>query len=180
MIIVGLLIKTPTRENSFRILKKVQTILFEENPQLGSALTVKKKPSKTDPILWGLFVVLWLLTFALSFGAMVFMLTKLRINPLSQAVFIFFLAIVSFISFRINRTANMYALKDKKETMSSLLFDFFFMPFIQVGSSLTSAISQLNIVLFIFDYIIETPFKGIFAFFEQWLLFLRTQREKLD
>ena len=54
------------------------------------------------------------------------------------------------------------------------------MPFIQVGRRLTTAISQINIVLFIFDFIIEAPFKGIFAFFEQWFLFLRTQREKLE
>ena len=74
----------------------------------------------------------------------------------------------------------MYILKDKKDDLASLMFDFFFMPFIQVGRRLTLAISQLNIVLFIFDFIIETPFKGIFAFFEQWLFFLRTQREKLD
>lgn len=180
MIMVGLLIKTPGRENSFRILKKIQTILFEENPDLGPTLTVKKKPNKTDPILWGLFVLLWFLTFALSFGATMFILSKLQVNPLSQAIFIFFLAIVSFVSFRIHRIAYMYNVKDQKENLGSLLFDFFFMPFISVGKRLTSAISQLNIILFIFDFIIEAPFKGIFAFFEQWLLFLRTQREKLD
>ncbi len=180
MIIVGILIKTPSRENSFKILKKIHTILFDEKPDLGETLTVKKKPSKTDPILWGVFILLWLLTFVLSFGAIVFIFSKLRVNPLSTAIFMFFLAIVSFVSFRINRIAHMYNLKDKKEHIGSLLFDFFFMPFIQVGKRLTSAISQLNIVLFIFDFIIEAPFKGIFAFFEQWLLFLRTQREKLD
>jgi len=180
MIIVGVLIKTPGRENSFRILKNIQTILYDEKPLLGEGLIVRKKPSKTDPILWAVFILLWLATFALSFGAIVFVLSKLRVNPLSQAILIFFLAIVSFVSFRINRTAHMYIVKDKKETIGALLFDFFFMPFIQVGSRLTSAISQINIVLFIFDFIIETPFKGIFAFVEQWLLFLRTQREKFD
>ncbi len=180
MVIVGLLIKTPSRENSFRILKKVQTILFDEKPALDTPLVVKKKPSKTDPILWGVFTLLWLATFALSFGAIVFILSRLGINPLSQGIFMFFLAIVSFISFRINKTANMYVLKDKKDNFGSLLFDFFFMPFIQVGSRLTTAISQLNIILFIFDFIIEAPFKGIFAFFEQWLFFLRAQREKFD
>ena len=74
----------------------------------------------------------------------------------------------------------MYVIKDKKEDVGSVLVDFFFMPFIQIGKRLTLAISQINIILFIFDFIIETPFKGIFAFFEQWFLFLRTQREKLD
>lgn len=180
MIIVGSLIKTPTRENSLRILRKINTILYDDPLTLDSPLIVSKKPKRTDPMLWSLFILLWLTTFALSFGAIVFLLTKLHVNPFSQGVFVFFLAIVSFVSYRINRTANSYILKDRKENFGSLVSDFFFMPFIQVGSRLTLAISQINIILFIFDFIIETPFKGIFAFFEQWFLFLRTQREKLD
>lgn len=180
MIIVGLFIKTPDRENSYRILRKINSILFDENPALGEPLSLKRKPNKVDPILYGLFLIFWLATFGLSFGAIIFVLSKLSVNPLSQGIFIFFLAIVSFISYRINKTAHMYILKDKKESVSTLGFDFFFMPFIQVGRKLTSAVSQLNIFLFIFDFIIETPFKGIFAFFEQWFLFLRTQREKLE
>jgi len=180
MIIVGFLIQTPNRENSYKILKKINTILYDDPPNLDPPLFVKKKPGKTGPLMWSLFILLWLATFALSFGVTIFILTKLHINPLSQAVFIFFLAIVSFVSYRINRTAHMYIVKDRKENLSSLFFDFFFMPFIQVGRRLTMAISQINIILFIFDFIIETPFKGIFAFFEQWFLFLRTQREKLD
>lgn len=180
MIIVGFLIQTPNRENSFRILRKINTILYDDPPALDPPLSIKKRPSKTDPILWILFILLWLVTFGLSLGAVVFVLIKLQVNPLSEVIFIFFLAIVSFISFRINRTAHMYILRDRKENLGSLLFAFFFMPFIQVGKRLTMAISQINIILFIFDFIIETPFKGIFAFFEQWFLFLRTQREKLD
>lgn len=180
MVIAGLLIKTPSRENSFKILKKISTILFDEEPVLDLPLSVKKSPGKIGPILWVAFSLLWLTTFILSFGAIIFILSKFAVNPLSQGVFVFFLAVVSFVAYRINRTAHMYIIKDKKDDLASLLFDFFFMPFIQVGRRLTMAISQLNIILFIFDFIIETPFKGIIAFFEQWLLFLRTQREKLD
>ena len=180
MIIVGFLIESPNRENSYRILRKITTILYDDPPQLGSPLSVKKKPNKIDPLLWFVFILLWLTTATLSFGAVVFILSKFHVNPFSQGVFIFFLAIVSFISFRINKTAHMFIMKDKKENITSLIFDFFFMPLIQVGRRLTLTISQLNIFLLIFDFIIETPFKGIFAFFEQWFSFLRSQREKLD
>ncbi|MBI2019727.1 hypothetical protein HYS95_03630 [Candidatus Daviesbacteria bacterium] len=180
MIIVGVLIKTPGRDNSMKILRRVNTILYDDPPVLDKPLMIKKKPGKTGPVLWSVFIILWLATFVLSFGLIVFILTKLGINPLSQGIFMFFLAIVSFVSFRINRTANMYVIKDRKENLKSLIFDFFFMPVIQVGRRITLGISQINIFLFVFDFIIETPFKGIFAFFEQWFLFLRTQREKLD
>lgn len=180
MVLVGFLIKTPTRENSYRILHKINSILFDEQPKLDEPLILQKKPKKTDPLLWLLFILFWFATFALSFGAIIFILTKFRVNPISQGIFIFFLAIVSFVSYRINKTAHMYILKTDKESLATITFDFFFMPFIQVGRRLTSAISQLNIILFIFDFIIEAPFKGIVAFFEQWFLFLRTQREKLE
>ncbi len=180
MVMVGLFIQTPSRENSFKIQGKINSVVFDDNPDLEKPLIVKKRAKRTDPILGSLFIILWLATFAISFGALIFILTKLRINPISQGVFIFFIAIVSFIAYRVNRTANMYLVKDGKENLASLFSDFFFMPFITVGRRLTLAVSQINIILFIIDFIIEAPFKGIFAFFEQWLLFLRTQREKLD
>lgn len=180
MIIVGLLITSPGRDNSMRILRKIDTILYDDSLKLDPVLVVKNKSSRIGPVVWSLFILLWLVTFGLSFGVIIFILTKLHVNPISQAVFVFFLAIVSFIAFRINRTANMYVMKERKENLGSLFFNFFFLPVIQVGRRLTMAISQINIILFIFDFIIETPFKEIFAFFEQWFLFLRTQREKLD
>ncbi len=180
MIIVGLLIKSPSRENSVKISRKINTVLYDETMLLNKPLILKKKAASTNPLLWIVFAVLWLTTLVLSLGAIVFILNKLHVNPLSQAIFVFFLAIVSFVSFRINRTAHMYILKDKKDNFGSLVFDFFFMPVIQVGRRITLGISQINILLFMFDFIIETPFKGIFAFFEQWFSFLRTQREKLD
>ena len=47
MVAVGILIKTPSKENSFKILRKIHTILFDENPALDPPLAVKKKPKKT-------------------------------------------------------------------------------------------------------------------------------------
>ncbi|MDP3758469.1 MAG: hypothetical protein Q8Q86_02020, partial [Candidatus Daviesbacteria bacterium] len=108
MIIVGFLIESPNRENSYRILRKINTILYDDPPVLATPLQVKKKPNKIDPLLWVVFVILWLATAALSFGAVVFLLSKFHVNPFSQGVFIFFLAIVSFVSYRINRTAHMF------------------------------------------------------------------------
>ena len=59
MIIVGLLIKTPSRENSFRILAKISSILFDEVPKLKPVLSMQKKPKKIDPILWAFFILFW-------------------------------------------------------------------------------------------------------------------------
>ena len=50
--------------------------------------------------------------------------------------------------------ADRIVARDKKESILSPLFDFFFMPLIQIGRRLTLTISQLNIFLIIFDFII--------------------------
>lgn len=176
MIIAGLFIKTPGKDNSERVFERIYQILF--TPQELHPLTIKK-PRRSDPIMDLVFVILWLFALSIGLGSIIYVLSWLGFNPVSQFIFIFFLAIVSFISFRINQTASMYTLAEDKQSVKSVLFDFFFMPFIHLGRSLTENISKLNLVLFFFDLVIETPFKVLFSFFEQWFFYLRTQREKL-
>ena len=116
--------------------------------------------------------------FVLSFGALIYALTLLHFNVVSQAVFLFFLTIVAFLSYRISLTSDMYRLGDRQGILTPFI-DFLFMPIVSVGRKFTQGISQINFVLIIFDLIIETPFKVTFAFIEQWFYFLHSKREEL-
>lgn len=179
LIVVSFFIRTPGQGNSLRILDYLHEVLFEEKPDLGPPLSVKKNPDKSRPILYGIFTVLWLLAFFISFGGLIFILTKLHFNVISQGIFIFFLAIVSFLCYRIGITSREYTVEEG-QGIGTLVVDFLFMPVIRVGRHLTEGIAQINVFLFIFDFIIETPFKGLFAFFEQWFFFLHAKREELE
>lgn len=179
MIIVGLFIRTPGRGNSEKIFSYIKEVLFNEAPRFGNLLTLKKAPDKEKPLFGFIFMVLWFATFVFLFGTVVYILTRLGFNFISQTIFLFFLAIVSFLSYRISQTAHVYNVDVKPKAASSIV-DFLFIPFIQVGQKLTEGISQINIFLFLFDFIIETPFKGLFGFFEQWFLYLQSKREKLE
>jgi hypothetical protein len=179
MIIAAMFIKTPTRENSVRIWDKIKTIIYHSEPNEWQPLILRKAPTRIDPVMNFTFIVLWLAALVLSMGTITYLLTWLHFRFISQAIFIFFLMIVSFICYRINQTAHLYSLQTDKHSFKSVLFDFFFVPVIQAGRRLTENISKINVILFFFDLFIETPFKVIFAFFEQWFLFLRAQREKL-
>lgn len=179
MVFVGALIKTPGEENSKKILAQINTLLYEEKPRLGSALTFKKNPEKKKSLLGDIFTFLWLLAFFLSFGGIIYLLSRLHFNIVSQFVFIFFLAIVSFLSFRISRTANLYTVSEKQGFFTPII-DFLFMPIIRVGRYLTQEVSRLNFILLIFDFLIETPFKISFAFLEQWFIFLHSKRDELE
>jgi hypothetical protein len=179
MIIVGLVIATPGKENSERILERVESVLTQNDPKLNKELVIDKNTGKVHPVLQAIYMILWGWAFFLAVNIILSVLGQLHFNAISKAVFLFFLAIVSFLAYRINQLAQTYTIVPERQGWSSLLFDFFFLPFIYAGRQLTNGIAQINIFLFIFDYIIETPFKEIFAFFEHWFLFLRSQRDTL-
>lgn len=178
MVIVGLFIRTPGIENSRLVLKYIKQLLYQENPQLGDRLTMTIKKEK-DSVSHFIFNLLWLISFVLSFGAMILILTRLGFNLISQFIFVFFLTIVSFLAYRISLLANVYRVGEK-QGLGTLLVDFFFMPVIRVGRKLTQSISQVNIFLYFFDFFIEAPFKLLFAFFDQWFYFLHRKTEEME
>lgn len=177
MIVVSLFIRTPGKDNTALIVSYTKKLLYEESPRLGSGLSVQKTPKKGGTV-DTVFNILWGLAFILSFGAIIFVLIKLHFNPISQLVFVFFLAIVSFLTYRIALTASIYMVGEKQGLLTPLI-DFLFMPVVRVGRKLTHSISQVNFLLFVFDFFIETPFKLLFAFFEQWFYFLHSKSEEL-
>jgi hypothetical protein len=179
MIFVGLLIQTPGDKNSHKIFIDINRLLFEEDPHIATNLSLKLKPNSARSLRDQIFSILWLLSIVLVFGILVWFLTKLNFNPLSQIIFIFFIAVISFLSYRIFQTANAYTVIFKQNILNPIV-DFFFVPVIRVGRSFTEGIAQINFILIIIDFIIEAPFKGLVGFFEQWFSFLANKREELE
>lgn len=177
MVILSFFIRAPGKDNTERIKNRINSLLFDESPQLGRTLIFNHKP-KSQSALDTIFSIVWIGTFLLSFGLIIYILSRLQFSFVSQLFFMFFFALVTFLSYRINQTAKLYTVKDKLSILSPLV-DFFFMPIARVGRYLAEGISQINIFVFLLDLVIETPFKGLVAFFEQWFFFLRSKREDL-
>jgi len=174
MIVVSLFIRTPGADNTKVILSYIRQVLYDEQPRLGNQLVVKKQADRPN----GVFTALWLSAFLISFGAIIYTLSRLHFNVISQGIFIFFITIVSFLAYRISMAAHVFSVGEKQDLLTPFI-DFLFMPIIRVGRKLTQSISQVNFTLFLFDFIIETPFKLIFAFVEQWFKFLHEKTEDL-
>ncbi len=179
MALMGFFIKTPGHDNTNRIYHYIKAIFTTNQLSFAKPLSAKKNPPKIKPLESFLFTILWLITFVIIFGIIVLILMKLSFNFLSIAVFVFFIAIASFLAYRINQSAKIYLIEPRKNIMTPFV-DFMFIPVVRVGRYLTTGVSQINIFIFIFDYIIEMPFKGISAFLEQWFLFLQSKREELE
>lgn len=179
MIIVSFFIRTPGKDNSEKIFNYIDRLLFDPEPRLGTPMQLTTKRSSKQPLLNTVFTILWLIAFVVSFGGIAYVLTRLDFNIVSQAIFIFFLAIVSFMTYRISLIAKTYSV-GTKQTLLTPFIDFFFVPVVQVGRRLTQGISQINILIFVFDFLIDAPFKAIFAFAEQLFHFLHSKRDELE
>ncbi len=178
MVIASFFIKTPGKENSERIRDFIHGLLFSDHPKVGNSLHLKKDSGKKKPITV-IFTILWVFAFILTFGGLMALLNSINFNPVSQFIFIFFLTIVSFLTYRISLTASIYQLGNKQGWFTPIA-DFLFMPIVQVGRNLTHSISSVNFFLILFDFLIETPFKLLFEFFEQWFSFLSSKREEME
>lgn len=179
MALAGLGIKTPDARNSQNIFLYIQALLLNENPQIAPVLSLKLKPNSTLSLKDQVFNILWFLSILLVFGLILFVLTRLHFNLLSQGIFLFFIAIIAFLTYRIYQAASIYTMISSASIFAPIL-DFFFVPIIRVGRSLTEGIAQINFILIIIDFIIEAPFKGILGFFEQWFVYVANKREELE
>ncbi len=175
MLVVSFFFRSPGPDNTVKIYNAIKILLFADKPRLGEVLSIKKQTARPRAI----FTILWLFAFLVSFGLIISLLKLLSFNLVSIGIFLFFLAIVSFLSYRISLTANLYRMGERQSIFTPFV-DFFFMPVVRVGRELTANISKINILLFIMDFVIEAPFKLLFAFFEQWFVFLHAKREELE
>lgn len=178
MVIASLFIRTPDNNNTKRIYDRIKNVLFVDKPELDRPLLLSLKPERRNPILNFIFMILWWAGFIVSFGLIINILNRFEFSIASQGIFIFFVAVISFLTYRINQTAYSYTITVRQSFLSPVS-DFFFMPIIKVGRRFTEGISQINIFIYIFDYLIETPFKELFGFLEKWFFFLQTKREEL-
>lgn len=176
---MAIFLRAPGKKNTELIYQYINELLYESDPQIGRPIVISKHGRKKFSPLYAVFTFLWLASFVVSFGLVIYILQLLHFNIVSNGVFLFFFVLVIFLAYRIRQTAREYTVRDEGGVFTPIV-DFFFMPFARVGRWITDGVSQVNILLIVVDYLIETPFKALFAFFEQWFFFISSKREQMD
>ena len=100
-------------------------------------------------------------------------------NVVDSAIFILFLSLISFFAIRLRKTANELAAVEERDHLVTIIVEFFFFPIIEIGKIISQGISSLNLTAFIFDFLIETPFKTMIKILEEWFAFIRERRQNL-
>src|SRR3989339_1272833 len=179
ILMIGILgfFKVPGDENTKKIFQRIVDIIDDDKIFETRVAFVPKKSGRKRPLLIFGFTVFYSLTFLVTLSLIYEFLTNLGFNLVSQSIFIFFVSIVSFFSYRIRQVTKELRLEEKASILAPI-GDFFFMPMLSLGKFFSSEIAKLNFFIFIFDFIIEAPFKLLFEIVEEWISFVRKRKEE--
>ncbi|MFA4834179.1 MAG: hypothetical protein WC619_05055, partial [Patescibacteria group bacterium] len=177
LFLVVLFTRIPSERNTAKIIERIEEITFVEKER-GESL-ILRNPVKRGKITNAFFGLIYFITFFLSFGLIVWALGKINFTWVSIVIFLFFLALVSFFSIRIRRAVKAFIVVEQKESMLTFLVDFFYTPIITAGQWLSEKFSQINIFIFVLDFIIEAPFKIFLEITEDWTKYVKERRDDI-
>ncbi|MBM3283364.1 hypothetical protein FJY90_03855 [Candidatus Gottesmanbacteria bacterium] len=182
MSIIILTVTVPGDENTRRIYNLIKGILADDpaSPEVvQSAATIGKPPKTRSLVFSAMFSGFYLLTYLITFGLIVYILSLLKFNLVSQGVFIFFVTLVTFFAFRVIDITQQYLVVSKEGPVTTLM-DFFFLPIMRVGQWLSGEVlTKFNFFIFIFDFIVEMPLKAVIEVIDEWVHFVRLKKEEI-
>jgi hypothetical protein len=170
-----LTVRIPAKENTLHVLKGVQTLLTQNN---ASQILVHRVVRRR-PVLTAIFNIVYAAIFFAVFGFIIYTLGRFNFNPLSTFLFILFLTLVSFFGIKLREDSKEYIVVRKRETTLGFLIDLFSMPIVRAGRWISQKSPKINVIIFFFDFIFETPFKSFVHIFEELTKFVREKKEEL-
>lgn len=184
-LLMGFIIATvsvPGDDNTKRIYEQIKSIIDKDPDGPGQLKTTVRIGGKgvTRSFLYHLiFGSIYLATYLISFGSIVWLLMYLHFNPAAMGIFLLFLTLVLFFTFRVVQISKEYQVVEKDSFLTPLV-DFFFLPFIKVGQWLSGEVlARFNVLIYILDMLIELPFKAIAEVIEEWVHFVKLKKEEI-
>jgi hypothetical protein len=168
----------PNEKNTKKLYARIANIITQNPEEQTVKNIITNKPKLQKPVLAVGFTIFYLLTFGVTFALIYLLLDKLQFHLVSKAIFMFFISVVTFFSYRITQTAKEYTIDEKPGILTPVI-DFFFIPVLSVGKFLSSEIGKLNVFILIFDFLIEAPFKLIFEIIEEWINFVKARKDDI-
>jgi len=169
-------VKVPSKKNTELIASGIKEMIY--NKYVTPPFVMKGLLAKTS-LFYKIFKIFYALIFLTSFGLIIWILIKLGFNAMSIALFLFFLTVVSYFGTRIRQNARELTIAQQKEGIISFIKDLFSIPIIQMGQWFSVRLSNINVFVFVLDFIIEAPFKTFVEVFEEWIYFIKEEKEKL-
>lgn len=169
-------VRLPGPANTKAVLEEVTTIITEPGPEKTVVITA---PRRYGTITWAAFGIFYAALFVSIFWGLFTLLDRLHFSLVAIFLFVVFLGLVSFLAIRVRRSTDEVRALPKRDSALLALGTFLALPVLEFGSYLSRHISQINLLLFLLDRILEAPFKLFIDIFEEWLIFVRDRKEEI-
>lgn len=178
MVLILAFFRVPGESNTKKIYERIIEIVDADKTFETKIAYMPKKAMVRRPSLIFGFTIFYSITFIVTFTVIYKILIWLNFNLISQFIFLFFVSVVTFFSYRIRQIVKELRLEDKESVFTPIV-DFFFMPILSLGKFFSQEIAKLNFFIFVFDFLIEAPFKLVFEIVEEWISFVRKRKEEI-
>jgi len=169
-------IKPPSTENAQKAVWEVMKIVYEGKKKEIYEIKLTGKRS------WLLSIIIgftYLITFFISFGIIIWILSQLNFSIISQIIFIAFICLIGFTGAKIRQGSKELNVEKEKESGLIFLMDFFFLPFVGTGKWLSKGLRKVNLIILLLTFVWETPFQVFVEFLENWSSFIKETKEKI-
>jgi hypothetical protein len=171
-------IKLPSRKELETLVRASSATIFENQEEIAEDQMLISLEQKGSPLMFVIYYLFYGLLFLGIFYVLVASLVFLKFSVVSMIIFIFFLSLVTFFAFRIKQTAMVYSYKPRVRGGYSFSENLM-LPIVTLGGMLSRGVSRLNFFVFLFDFILESPFKIILHFLDKWFAFLSIKKDEV-
>ena len=173
---LGTFVRFPGKDNTKRIIADLWASISSEKRAPSYYMRFLSRRSSATRIL---LAALYLITFLVSFGAVLWLLYRLEFSLMAAALFVFFLSLVTFVGIRLRIRAGEYFMVRKTDTFLGTLLLFLANPLIEIGQWFSLSFRRYNLFLFFFDIVLEAPLKAFTYAIEEWFSFARERSERI-
>lgn len=178
MYLVGSSIKLPAEKNTAQVIREADYIIYRKKTDEPPPYIAKFSFSQSS-VFRGMYFMFYAIMFVITFGSIIYILRRLGFNIVSGALFVFFLSVVSFFALKISQSVRDLFVIERKDRFLDVALDFFYIPVANFGRWLSERFSQVNVFIFVLDFIIEVPFKSFVKIFDDWIKFLKEKKEEI-
>ena len=177
MFLIVVSIRPPKEENAQKVVLEVMKIIYQTKTREEYEIKLARKRNWLLRMVIHLF---YLITFLITFGLIIWGLLKLRFTWLSMVIFLVFISLICFAGLRIRQRSKELSVEKEKESGWVFWIELFSLPLVRVGKWLSHQWAKFNIIIIIFNLILEVPFQIFVEFLENWRHFLKEKKEEIQ
>ncbi len=176
MLFLILTIKPPKKANLQQVVMEVMKIAYTTESKDVYAI---KLPRKRGWLMNAFINSFYLLGFLASFGLIIWGLYELNFGILSIIIFLIFISLISFAGMKLRERSRELEIMERKESFLMFLIDLFSLPIIRMGKWLSGQWAKYNVIVVLFNFLIDMPLQTFIEFLEKWREFLKEKKEEI-